>query len=183
MRKRVITCEISKSCEFRYEKTHVMLRSASEYSLTEALEGTVDNKAGYGTAEAAARMGEKFKAAIDEGHTLYYDCLFVGDVWIRATWQHFEVVDGRQTYCSPGFEISHAYDGIVASAALLRRIGRVIERERAKSRGHVNQPGDYTFRCADVFIGALARLKDTVFVRKCSEDLWVPADLAAGGAA
>jgi hypothetical protein len=76
----------------RLEHVHVMVRWARRIDVAEVLAGTVDNKAGYGSAEVAQEIARHSAALLRQGITHTYDLAS----WSRETanlrlsWQQYD---------------------------------------------------------------------------------------------
>ena len=157
-----------------YTKTHVWISKYYRENVAATLEGTIDNKAGYGSDDGAAywaRACERMSAA---GIETYYNSS-VGLRWMSVTisCQHYGMPgeDGKQQYCGPRMEMGTNMAEALGVLALLQEIGRPVEaakrRRYMKERGYA--PGrckvdDDTFCDPNDLLAVLRRRKDAVEV-------------------
>lgn len=156
-----------------YRMTHVVIREMYREDTEKHLEGTVDNKAGYGTPEAAVLMGRRYQAMLDAGHPVHFDCTTSG-LNIHLRWQHFEKdADGTQQYCDVAYEdLGRSLGQIKEAMKFLQKIGRSIEKikaarrnEKATFKSDPRDVSNHTFdRPEDVML-ALGRMRKTAQVR------------------
>lgn len=115
-----------------YRHTIIIIREMLEEDLQSVLEGTIGNKAGYGTMEAANAIQQDCQVLLDQGHTRVFS-FWPGDLLnVRLQWQHFN----ENEYCEVRFEdLGRSFTAIKKGIAFLEKIGRKIERERVKKNG------------------------------------------------
>lgn len=107
--------------DYSYEITEIRIFSASVLSLQEILNGTVDNKDGYGNLEAAMRVAEKTKELIKLGFTNRVDPNYWGDntVSFKVRYQRYDAT----SFCKPSLEsMPHSFNEAVSSAAFLAKV-------------------------------------------------------------
>jgi hypothetical protein len=172
-----------------YVSTHVIVRAVRIENMSAELDGAVDNKAGYGTRDAARQQEERFRKALELGHAEHFEPLWHG-VHLELRWLHAELTDGRWGYCSPFWEeLGRSYDRIVASTAFVRKVGKAIERQLYKERrqewshASLGEVDDNTFHDPGRFVMALDRIKVIhvrrdrdldMFVRVADSELFKP---------
>lgn len=148
---------------------HLWVGEYDEVSAAERLAGTVDNKDGYnsnapdGGAETAVKMGRVFAAMLRDGHETFYDWSY-GSWTFSVRYQVYqEPGDGplraRPHYCDPRVEFPDKIAGAKWVLKLIDKIGRKVERERAKKR-KAETGNDYPVR--DVSDRSLEQLQDVV---------------------
>lgn len=114
-----------------------------EYSLEstkESLDGAVDNKAGYGTAEAARRMEEAFAKLQADGHDTYFDtCL--SERSFSMDFQVYENPEAERPHycCTARLELPSKLSAAKWALALVEKIGRTVEKMKAAER-HKDDP-------------------------------------------
>lgn len=111
-----------------YTKTVIRITGGEERLIVDLMAGCVDNRAGYGTAEAAAAMLRNYSAAHSAG--------FVGEVhttwapWVELRWQHYPGPEGDsnvdpngpQQYCQARIDLPTDIPGAKRAMQLLQRI-------------------------------------------------------------
>ena len=110
----------------QYKFTHVVIRTMYRMNTRESLEGTVDNKAGYGSDEACRRQGILYQDLLNLGHAEHFDVCTFGDLDIHIVYQHYFPEDGGEMdYCRPRFESTgEGFRQMGVGLKLLGRIGR-----------------------------------------------------------
>jgi hypothetical protein len=136
----------------------------AEYETADAAErlaGTIDNRAGYGSAEAAARMGKVFTAMLADGHTKFFD-YSVGFHSLSIRHQVYRDGDAeRPQYCSPRFEWPSGIRSCKWAMKLVERIGRRVEKEDARRR---SEERGYQVLPSEVRDDSLEQLQDVLAV-------------------
>lgn len=164
-----LTYETYQTHSHGYGQTHVVVREMYVEDTAAHLEGTVDNKAGYGTVSAAEQQGRRFRAMLEAGHEVHFDHTTCGLV-VHLRWQHYEVVDGRQTYCSVTYEdMGRSFGQHEKAMKFLRELGRRVQKTRGQHRGHVT---DHDFSTPQVVLEVLASMRKMTAVRR-DFDAWV----------
>jgi hypothetical protein len=172
-----------------YRMTHVVVRRMYQEDVAVHLAGTVDNKAGYGTLEAAKQQARRFQSMLDASHTTYFDPTLSG-LQVHLRWQHYHGSDGTLDYCEPVYQdLGRALGQIEEGIKFLKDIGRRIEKIRAKRRSEespypsdVRPVSNHTFSRPQDLLEALARMKGTLQVRR-DFDGWVLTDVKMLGPA
>ena len=164
-----------------YKFTRVTVRRMREEKVAELLEGAIDNKAGYGTADAARGQEARYRALQERGVESIYDSLCVSGLHLSIEWQHYEA-DG---FCDPHFpELGRGFGEIETAMRFLRKIGGRIEKAVAARRnreapvdGYKYSPhrvSSHTFSSPHDFVDALARMRGSVQVaRDRSSETWL----------
>ena len=80
----------------------------------------VDNKAGYGTIEAAERMHAYYTAAIAEGFT--HSIAITYGARVSARWQHYDHNGETDQYCSPRVDVGDEWRDIERNLKLAKRV-------------------------------------------------------------
>jgi len=180
------TFETYQNSRHGYNFTHVVVRTQYEENTRAKREGTVDNKDGYGTEDAAQRMGMLFQELLNRGYEVHYDhCCAYDGVYIHIEWQHYDYDDGTHSYCEPTFvDLGRSFTRIQLGVKFLKRLGASIERERAREcavgdyKPSPCSVGNRTFEEPERVLGALRRMKGVVEVELLKDlgDLsrWVP---------
>jgi hypothetical protein len=166
LRKQVLCYFLRREKGHGYE--HDVLRTfyAREQDLQLLAAGTIGNRAGYGTPDAADRMGRWYMSLIELGHRITLDSISRWDSpapQVTIDWQvykpDFRSLPGSQPgYCEPRFrEIGDdSYNDIQKGAKFLRRIGSRIEKIRAKKRDEpASKPSNHSFKDPVIVIEAL----------------------------
>lgn len=171
--------------EHGYTKTHVVVREMYKEETAEALEGTVDNKAGYGTEQAAVLQGHRFQAVLDAGHETHYSSTCMG-LDVHLVWQHYQKdEDGTQLYCDVSYQhLGRSFNRIQEAMRFLQNVGRSIERakaarhnENATFQSGVRKVANHTFDRPEDLLAALRRMKKSVQVtHDRALETWVRAD-------
>jgi len=143
--------------DYSYDKLHLRIFYANKESIKLLAGGTVGNRAGYGSPEAAKAMGQWFMMLYELGHRFLFAPT---SSWqtpipsITIVWQHYEdSQDGSHSYCSPNFsDIGREYNDIQKSAKFLKKLAKKI----SKMSGY---EGDWAFRDPVDVIDALDALR------------------------
>jgi len=159
IRKKVLCFTLGIHREYNYDHLRLRIYWCKEESVRKKLAGTVGNKAGYGTPEAAKRLGRWFQKLLDDGHRVTLDSLSRWDSSISPDitidWQIYQPEydkDYHAAYCDPRFELGdNHYVHIQAGAKALKRLGKKIEQikfDNAKDPWDEKpqQPSDHTFK-------------------------------------
>jgi len=180
-----LTFETFQDRRHNYDFTHVVVRTMYRINTRAALEGTVDNKAGYGTEDAARRQGLLFQTLLDLGHEEHFDVCTFADLSIHLEWQHYHPADGGEMgYCDPHFEdLGRGFKDIEAAMKFLKRLGGSIERQRVRQATEAGyQPSlrsvsSYSFESPQRVLGALGRMKGSVQIQRLpGNHVWVMTD-------
>lgn len=189
----VLTFETFQNSRHGYDFTHVVIRTMRAVDTAEALENTVDNKAGYGNLEVAKREGLKFKALLAAGYPEHYDTTCFDEVYVHIEWQHYRPMDcgsnDPHDYCEPTFvDMGRNFRRMERGMKFLRRLGKAVERERVREntesayKPSLRPVSQHSFASPDRVLGALGRMKGSVQV--CQQGhVWVPTDAKIIGAA
>jgi hypothetical protein len=186
--KTALTYETYETETHGYRMTHVVVRRMYQEDVAVHLAGTVDNKAGYGTLEAAKQQARRFQSMLDANHTTYFDTTLSG-LQVHVRWQHYYGSDGILDYCEPAYEdLGRSLSQIEEGLKFLKDIGRRIEKIRAKRSEktpyphHLQPVSNHTFSCPQEMLEALAHMKETMQVRR-DFDGWVLTDVKMLGPA
>jgi hypothetical protein len=105
-------------------------------SINKKIEGTIDNKAGYGTPQAAEQLGVWFNYLRDLGHKVLFE-----PQWAHSSftirYQECHSAEYGDSYCSARIEDigRGSYINIQNAAKLLRKIGKKVAKIDAERRG------------------------------------------------
>jgi hypothetical protein len=136
-------------------------------SVQEKLEGTVDNKAGYGTPETAQRLGQMYQEMLRQGYTEQFEhdnyAHGYGSIWLR--WVEYTGLWGDKGYTGATFEPGGdgRFSTFKRASKLLDRLASLIvsdatRRSKAFGRGYYrDEPGDWCFERPSVVANALDR--------------------------
>lgn len=111
--------------EHGYTTRYVFWRSGTVESLAKTYEGTIDNKAGYGCADAAKRIGEAAKRAMADGHTLHFETAVVwGCYALDMSFQLYrEAADGKpREWCEGRVLMRDDIERALRTAEILRAL-------------------------------------------------------------
>jgi hypothetical protein len=175
------TYEISHYNQHGYNFTAVRIRTMRAENVERLRDGAVDNKDGYGTADAARRQLARYKGLLARGFVKIYETLCFGTrLDITIEYQHYQPEDGGpRSYCDASIGLGRHYAEITHGHTFLRKLGDRIERARTRreQRDYRSRVGAHTFAKPDEVIAALARMRTSVqVVRDQAGDTWVPTD-------
>lgn len=160
LRKKVLCYTLTTSREYNYDHLVLFVYVAEEQSVKALFDGTVDNKAGYGSKEAADRLGRWYRWLLDQGHKIVLESLsrwsHLAPPSIEINWQVYKPDNPRHTpgYCEPRIRLGDdRYNDIQNGAKELKRIGRKIERlefertanEYRRESEKPREPSNYSF--------------------------------------
>lgn len=118
-----------------YDFTTFRIFTVRPVELAKRLAGTVDNRAGYGSLDAAQRVARHCQTLIDQGHTHTWEHPTFDAPCVNIEWQHYPTAEGLD-YCEPSFSLGRQWDRIEGARKLLhmlgRRIAKVIDRENGR---------------------------------------------------
>lgn len=158
-----------------YMHTSVILMKLCEIRTLEKLEGTVDNRAGYGTQEACDRVAAKCRQMLSEGCDVHYEMAIGGPGAAVIEWQHFKDPTNPDSvdYCSARFaEMGSSFGDIEKNMNLLRKVGRKIKKDNGLTHdGSV--ASHVTFSSPERVLGSLRRMSSMVEV-VLHGNLWIP---------
>lgn len=166
-RKKVLCYWLEWKREGNYTMLYLSITEGTERSIPELLEGTVDNKAGYGTPDAADRMHDWYTRLLEAGHQILIDPMgwegsFPRIIIRYQEYQPYHTGD-QPGYCQPSFTLgTGGFSDIERGAKFLRRLGRAIEKASAERRGDSHaqiQARDSSFKDPVAVIEGLHRLK------------------------
>jgi hypothetical protein len=177
--KTTLTFETYETESHGYRQTHVVIRRMYLEDTASHLEGAIDNKAGYGTLEAAKGQELRFRRMLEAGHRSFFDSCTSG-LLVHVRWQHYRGSDGTLDYCEPAYdELGRTLGQIEEGLRFLKMIGRKIERAKARRRSElamhpsdVRPVSNHTFGCPEDLLEALGRAKGFVQIRR-DFDGWV----------
>jgi hypothetical protein len=147
-----------------YFHDKIMVAECYKVDTAERIAGTVDNKDGYGTLEAAQRMGRCYQQLLDAGHKTYFEHSYSGQRHnFTITYQVYEVdPDGTTRYCAPSFDWPTNYQGAKWAMNLAERIGKRMERAWAKEQDRdprdAREVVENSFRDFRAFLTALEKM-------------------------
>jgi putative lipoic acid-binding regulatory protein len=158
-RKKTIIFSVVRDTEHGYTTDRLFIGEYLKTSVEESLAGTVDNKAGYGTPEAAAQMGRMYAAMLADGHKHYFDWSLDGHRF-SIKYQVYEKGDTeRPDYCDPHIGFPEKLEAAQWAMKVLQRIGKRTEAERVARR---KAESGYDSYQADVSQRSLEQLQDVV---------------------
>lgn len=174
-----LTFETFENSKHNYDFTHVVIRTMYRINTREALAGTVDNKAGYGSEDACRRQAVRFQKLLDLGHEEHFDVCTFRTPDIHIEYQHYFPTDGGPMgYCEPRFvDLGRGFSQIEEGMKFLKRLGGHIERQRVREatetayQPSLRRVSSHTFENPQRVLQALGRMKGSVQVR------WLPVDL------
>lgn len=183
--KTALTFETYDNASNGYSFTHVVVRTMYRVNTRDALEGTVDNKAGYGDMDAARRQAARFQNLLDLGHEEHFDVCTFASPNIHIEYMHYFPADGgERDYCAPRFEdLGRGFSEIEAGMKFLKRLGGYVERQRLREateavyQPHLRNVSNNSFANPQRVLEALGRMKESVQVQRLPGDhLWVMTD-------
>jgi hypothetical protein len=133
-----------------YVHTVISINYCYVEKLTDLLEGTVDNKAGYGDAESAVAIGVELQGLLDEGYKTRLTTSMSG-LNIRLSYLHYN--DG---YCEPNVSVGENFGVMENGMKFLKRLGRFMGRNTTRDVFHG------TFRSHFAVFEALQAMRGTV---------------------
>lgn len=87
------------------------------------IEGCTDNKAGYGTPEAATRMCERYTFVRDAGYARADQSMVHGGGYVEVAFQHFKSADyPSKHYCEARYDMGSRLREIESGLKLARRL-------------------------------------------------------------
>jgi hypothetical protein len=152
--------------EHGYEITTVYLQSGDLGTLADRADGAKDNKAGYGTTEAAHSVYRETLAMMEQGHT-HYMCTALASVSLSVAFQKVRSSDATEAprWCQASFEhMGREPDRILAASRILEALVK-----RHGTWG--NYQGENIFHNPRAFANALQNLLPNVYT--CDRIGWV----------
>lgn len=129
---------VERTKPYDHERTRVRVMEATGELLADLLDGCVDNKAGYGTLEAAEELGREYGALLQRGYT------GLPDRWRRihraVTFDWLHASSGG--YCEPDVEVGDKLADIVSNTKLARAIVAVVGRLLDRPYDALQDPAD-----------------------------------------
>lgn len=121
-----------------YPVLHLSLFRATEKSLQKRLEGTIDNKAGYGTERAAREVGQFTQELLDQGFEVFLDMRLYSELpTIHFNW----TILPETQYAPEGYAGARITFGderftqIMTGSKLLKKIGMAIGKRKYSKSG------------------------------------------------
>lgn len=171
------TYEIRHYTRNNYDFTTVCVRTMRTADVAELREGAVDNKAGYGTEDAAQRQLTRYGGMLECGIATTYETLIFGTrIDLTFEWQHYKSPGEPLSYCEVSLDLGRHFAEITAGHTFLRKFGNRVERARMRreKRTYRNSIGGHTFAGPDEVIAALARMRNSVQVEyDTTHEAWV----------
>lgn len=155
----VLTFSVTQYVEHNHDFTRITIQDRRVANVQEVLEGTIGNRAGYGTDAAAAKVGQNMRDLLARGVTHYYEHAYSTRINLKIESQHY----GSDCFCAPRLCVGESLSQVQKNLAFLKRLGRSIERARARSFGRSNASDvrDATFETPNDVIAALERMRGT----------------------
>lgn len=117
----ILGVHVERTNDHGYPATLISVSSGTVRALADALAGTIDNREGYGSAEACASVAARCRAAIEAGYTYEYDYDLYTGFDLRIRYQHY---GDNGSFCAPTIEYAGTRpETLQRSAAFLRSIG------------------------------------------------------------
>jgi len=111
--------------EHGHTHTEVKIMHGRLVDVRALLAGTWDNRAGYGTEEAAERLGARYRDYLRQGIvTVFQEGMY--SPYLRATFLHYQAPSDfpdHPGYCEPSIWIGEKVDTITRNLPLLRKVG------------------------------------------------------------
>jgi len=143
--------------EGQYSFLNMRIFNANKEHIQSLIEGTIENKAGYGSPEAAESMGLWFLTLQREGHRVLFDPAdpWTGGMSISIQWQHYTSSEGEASYCDPRFmDVGRNYGDIQKTAAFLKKVAK-----KSSLQHHGGELGHWMFRDPADVIDALEAMR------------------------
>ncbi len=171
--KRVLCYTVDRYKEYERFHLHIRVFLAEEDPLQRLYEGTVDNKAGYGSPVVAQELGRWFDQLIRQGYKVVLTHS-IGSAKEKAevTLSWLELEGLREYGTGPGYadpDIRRLgddhYEAALVGMGLLNRIGRKIEqiahgrKEAVWEDDKADKPSNRTFRSPTLFVEALEAMR------------------------
>lgn len=156
MSKHKIFFHVETGHEYGYDHTRVTIFTNEHHSLDERVEGCVDNKAGYGTAEAAEKMSTCFTRLQELGYVHEAERVFMSARVVLHFQHYLSTVDSELDYCEPRIELHDKYEDIKRGTALLEKVMRKAskrmwpDRKPEPSRLAIDTPDRVTIALRDL---------------------------------
>jgi hypothetical protein len=150
--------------EHGYKHTEVTLMHGRLTDVRALLAGTWNNRAGYGTEEAAERLGERYRSYLARGILSIFEPGIYAP-FMRVTFQHMPAAyvaerEGNAAYCEPNYYIGERLDSLTRSAPLL-----------AKCRGKRTRAGKWV-PAVETPSDLIARFPKAVVIVETERDAW-----------
>lgn len=127
--------ELSRMQDSGYYHLELYVFQADRENLRSLLAGTVDNKAGYGTAEAAEKLGRRYRRLMDDGYSHIYEFGWRERPYFRIRWLEYEPSyhgsDPRHRgYCEHKIEVmgNGTIEGVKSSLGLMEQLLKSIRK-------------------------------------------------------
>lgn len=149
-----------------YNFTEITIRRQYKNSVVDLIQGCVGNRAGYGSIEIAARKEQEYRAILDANHEHVYESTFNG-LEVSIVWQHYDNGSGELDYCDPRYDsLGRHLSDIEKGLKFLRRVGGVVEAQRAKQTGgDLRKSSDHSFMRPERVLAALRSMRGLVEVQ------------------
>lgn len=110
-----------KRSEGGYPVTYIRVFVSQARSFKELVEGTVDNKDGYGSLDVARDLHKRFENAIERGWTHAVDH-YHSKYWVTFRWQHYKAGEKPQQYCEVDIDIGNKYNELQDNLKFMQKI-------------------------------------------------------------
>ncbi len=158
----LVFCVWTDSSDRGYPQTYVRIWRAYRENVAEVREGTVGNKAGYGSDDGARYWLGACEKLEEGGHEIVYRSSSCYGPEIKIRWQHFEGTG----FCAPDFEnLGRGYSEIKLAMATIEKIGRrieklsLVERRREYEHASLREVRTATFDNPHDLVAALRAMK------------------------
>ena len=171
--KRVLCYVIERREVYSRFRLEIRVFFAYEEFVKRKFEGTVDNKDGYQTLEAAKRMGDWYRLLLESGHKHVFDWTQYAGASVTMAWSEVAAYTSGDFYSGPHYAdgevqeplVHKEFEPTVAGIELLKRIGRSIEKIKFSREMNVHgrekpdKPSNHTFLSPTLFIAGLEALR------------------------
>lgn len=117
---------------------YLHIQMMEKHGITDKIDGTIDNKAGYGSPEAAEKLFQWFTHLKDLGNKVILESPWSDTIPTMAIrYQEFRSNEYEPGYCAPEVEAigRNSYNDIQKGAAFLKKIARRMIRLEEKRLG------------------------------------------------
>lgn len=144
----------------------ISIQSRVRRDIGDVIERCRENEIGYETQDAADSMRARMELLQEQGNTVHYDPDFNEDeTYIRLEYLLYER-DGETRFCTPEIHVGRRLHVMERSLKFLRKLGRNVERRKARAQGRRFQSpvSQSTYADPDAMLGALRAMRSMVEV-------------------